>query len=298
MKDFDDYIRAHIEEEGPQVPDFIHEQIAHMLDALPARFPRRRPKLISHVAPIAACIAFTLIGILPNISISYARAVADIPVLGALVQVFTIRNYTYDDGNHELSVTVPSVVDPGHESAVDLINGDVSQLTDAVINRFYQDLELSNKSGYGSVNVSYQTLTNSPDWFTLKLTVTEVVGSSNTYEKYYHIDRKTGDYVTFSDLFSKDSYRQLEELIHAQMKQQMEDDPSLRYWTDQSDSVSNFATLDDLQNFYFTASGDLMIVYDKYEVAPGYMDCPEFAISPEEYQNLISPSFLSTFAGR
>ena len=40
----------------------------------------------------------------------------------------------------------------------------------------------------------------------------------------------------------------------------------------------NFNEISETQNFYFNEAGELVIAFDEYEIAPGYMGCPEFVI--------------------
>ena len=288
MKNFDRYVQEHITEEDLQMPDFVHNRVEETLDSLPLRLPKRKPGFAHHAATLAACMALVFIALLPNLSVAYAEAVDDIPVIGNLVRVFTIRNYFYEDGHRELQVKVPSVVDPDHKEAEDLLNQDVTALTNNVINQFYHKLELSEGDGYGSVTVDYETISNAPHWFTLKLTVNELAASSYVYERYYHIDRTNGRYVTFSDLFTREKYAALEAIILDQMKERMEEDEKKVYWIDDVTQKDNFAALHDDQNFYFKENENLVIVYDQYEVAPGYMGSSEFEITPEQYKPYLS----------
>ena len=54
-------------------------------------------------AAVAAFIA------VPNISPTAAAAMSDVPVLGALVEIVTFREYTYDDGHSSADVSVPEL---------------------------------------------------------------------------------------------------------------------------------------------------------------------------------------------
>ena len=43
-------------------------------------------------------------------------------------------------------------------------------------------------------------------------------------------------------------------------------------------------------NFYFDADGNLVLVFEKYEVAPGYMGTPEFTIPKEIFnEKMVLP---------
>lgn len=292
---FDEYIKSLVADNDIEIPASVHERTEQTLESLPIRIPKQKPRIMRSIASIAACMAILLIGVMPNISTAYAAAVVDIPIFGDLVRVFTIRNYFYEDDRHELNAEIPEVSDPQNEDAGNLINKDINELTSAVISKFYHELEISSVSGYGSVHIDYETLTNTEQWFTLKLTVSEIKGSSDTSSKYYHIDRTTGSYIIFADLFDEKHYTALEELIMTQMKNQMAQSENITYWIEDSEIGEDFITLNANQNFYFKENGNLVLVYNKYEVGPGSMGCPEFELLPEEYMEYMNPSIAELF---
>lgn len=78
--------------------------------------------------------------------------------------------------------------------------------------------------------------------------------------------------------------------IRRQMRQQMKADSSKSYFIDTKKDdvpVDEFKKISGSQNFYLTSSGDLVIVFDKYEVAPGYMGAPEFTISKKLLSSIL-----------
>ena len=291
---FDQEIRDALQQEPISVPASVHERTEQILDALPEKESKPKlfvlPRAVVRANQAAACILFVLLVLLPNVSVAYAKAVENIPVIGSLVEIFTIRNYFYSDDRHELDVQVPQVSDPGNQNASDLINKNVNQLTAAVIQQFYDELEITHDKGYGSIYIDYETVTNTDKWFTLKLTVTELAASSNTYFRFYHIDRTTGTYVTFGDLFDEADYPALEQLIIKQMRREMDENEDAVYWIDGAEAGESFTALSGTQNFYFDDAGNLVIVYNKYEVGPGSMGCPEIEIPLQDFQSYLDHS--------
>jgi len=285
---FDQEIREALQGEQIPVPESVHQRTEMLLDSLPEK--EAKPKLrILHTTTrrlisTAACVLFVMLVLLPNMSVTYAHAMENIPIIGDLVEIFTIRNYFYSDGRHELDAEVPEVNVPNNEQVSNLINKDVNELTSEVIQKFYDDLEVSHDTGYGSIYIDYETITNTDEWFTLKLTVSEVQASSNTYFKFYHIDRTNGTYVTFGDLIDSEDFGAIEQIIREQMEAEMAANPDVVYWTEDTELGQSITALSADQNFYFDDAGNLVIVYNKYEVAPGSMGCPEFIISPEKYE--------------
>ena len=49
----------------------------------------------------------------------------------------------------------------------------------------------------------------------------------------------------------------------------------------------NFDKIDKAQNFYINNKGKLVILFDKYEVAPGAYGCPEFEIPREVIKKIL-----------
>lgn len=292
---FDQDIRDAIQEEQIAVPEFIHQRAEMLLDSLPEKETTPKlhvlPRPVRRFASTAACFLFLTLVLLPNVSVTYAQALEKIPVIGDLVEIFTVRNYFYSDGSHELDAKVPEVNDPNNQQVSNLINKDVNELTEAVIQKFYDDLEISHDTGYGSIYIDYETVTNTDEWFTLKLTVSEVQASSNTYFKFYHIDRINGTYVTFGDLFDSKDFNAIEQIVRTRMEEEMAADPELVYWTEDTGLGQSIIALSDEQNFYFDEAGNLVIVYNKYEVGPGFMGCPEIVISKESFEKYLVPIY-------
>lgn len=280
MNRFDKEIRESISRKDVPIPENFHARVEQTLSGLPVKEKKIRASWVLRVAAVAASLVFVLLVLLPNVSPAYAQALETVPVIGRLVEVFNFRNDTYSSDRRELNAEIPHVQDEENPQAGELINKSVDELTNDVIQRFYDELEASSGEGYGSIYIDYETVTNSESWFTLKLSVSEISASSDRQLKYYHINRASGSYVTFGDLISSDSFPVIEEEIRRQMTEQMEKDEETAYWTDAERAVP---LLTEDQNFYFTPEGSLVIVYNKYEVAPGSMGNPEFLIPRETY---------------
>lgn len=290
---FDKEIRDAIREEDIRVPERIHQRTEALLASLPEKEvnqPKSRIDFrpVRRIAAIAACFLFVMLVVLPNVSVAYAQAVENIPIIGDLVEIFTIRNYFYSDERHELDAKIPEVNDPYHTQASDLINMNVDELTDEVIHRFYDNLEITHDKGYGSIYIDYEAITNTDKWFTLKLTVSEIQASSNTYFKFYHIDRVHGTYVSFGNLFDSKDFDAIEQIIRTQMEIEMAADSEVVYWIESTGMGQSLTGLSAEQNFYFDNNGNLVVVYNQYEVGPGSMGCPEIVIDKDDFEKYLT----------
>lgn len=294
MNDFDKKLKEKAAEEQTEIPDSVKNKIEHALADLPDKETKSAPKrVLPRIAAAAACFIFTVFFLLPNVSVTYAHALEQIPGIGDIVRVITIRNYFYSDEYHELDVDVPQV-ENGDSEAFNLINKDIGELTDALVKQFYADLEDIGDNGHSSVYVDYQTVTNTDNWFTLKIRVTEAAGSGNTYFKYYHVNKQTASIVRLGDMAADNRFFEtIEHEIQKQMKTEMEKDGDLTYWTEDSVIGKDLHSVSPEHNFYWDKDGDLVIPFDKYEVAPGYMGTPEFTIPKELLRDVIKSEYVN-----
>lgn len=292
MNDFDKYIKSKAAQEQTEIPDSVKNRIEQTLADLPEKKPViKQIRILPRIAAAAACFIFITLFLLPNVSVAYAQALEQIPVIGDIVQVVTIRNYFYADDKHEMGIDVPQIEGEDSE-AVDYINKDVSELTTALVNQFYKDLEITGNNGYGSIHVDYEATMNTDRWFTLKLSVIETAASSNTYFEFYHIDKKQGKIVELGDLFNTDNFSDiLVAEIKRQMQEQMANDENISYWINNSGIGEEFATVSADHNFYWNENGDLVIIFDEYEVGPGSMGTPEFVIDRDVIKDILKSEF-------
>ena len=292
MNDFDKYIKSMASEENTDIPDSVKNKIEETLAALPEKnIHIKKTKILPRIAATAACFIFVIFFLLPNVSVAYAEAFEEIPIIGRLIKVITVRNYFYSDDYHEMDIDVPKVSGEDGDAA-DYINNDVNKLTDTLVKQFYKDLDSIGDSGHSSIYVDYETVTNTESWFTLKMRVHEAAGSSNTYYKYYHIDKKSGKIIKLSDLSEDEGFLEtLEKEIRQQMRSQMDNDSSKIYWLDDSVIGKDYVALTPEHNFFWNENGDLVIVFDKYEVAPGAMGTPEFTVDKALISDMLKSEY-------
>lgn len=294
---FDRKLKRKIQQNPVEIPEDITKAVNQTLAGLsqkerraPLRF-RPRSALIT-----AAALAAVTLLILPNINANIAHAMEQLPVIGAIVRVVTIREYSDQSDYHDLTAEIPSVEVDGNSSAEDAaryINASVEELTETLIASFYKDAEQLGIQAHTAMRISYDILTNNDAWFTLKLNLHFASGSSNTSYKLYHIDKKSGKIVQLSDLFAENSdyVSAISTDIRRQMSEQMQQNEDLVYWLDAEYPEWNFSTIQDNQNFYFAENGNIVILFDKYEVSPGFMGTPKFEIPKEVYAHFLKDEY-------
>ena len=247
----------------------------------------RRKRRIRSVGSAAAVFAILLI--LPNTSRTAAAAMQQIPVLGNFFQVVTIREYQVDEERYQADVKVPEVV-PEHMDGIseetaqqtkettDAINFDIRQATEELIEEFKSTME-EFEDGYGDIIVDSEVLTDDEKWFSLDLVLYQGAGSGYERHRHYTIDKTTGRRAELSDFFGEDYVETISEEVRAQMRKRMAEDENVTYWIDYEDVPEwNFESIAEDQDFYVNKDGKVVICFNEYEVAPGYMGGVEFVM--------------------
>lgn len=294
MNKFDDFLKAKAREEAEDIPDCVKEKIKQTLSLLPERENKTETAgNFAKYAMMAACILLVFLIIPPNVSTSYAQALEKVPVISSIIKVVTIRNYFYSDDNHEMNIDVPKIESESNSnSAAEDINKEIDELTEILVGQFNEEVEEIGEQGHGAVYADYEVVTNMEKWFTLRIRVHEDAGSSNTYYKYYHIDKISGKVIQLGDLAADSNfYSIIENEIKRQMRERMEEDTNNKYWVDDAELGEDFVKLAENHNFYWDENEDLVIVFDKYEVAPGYMGTPEFTVSKELIRDVLKTEY-------
>ncbi|HCQ73804.1 MAG TPA: hypothetical protein DIT84_03270 [Clostridiales bacterium] len=291
MNNFDSHLKKFAKEEDFKVPESVSKVVDDTLASLPDNSNCRRRRVVKQILSAAACLLLLFLVVLPNCSPAYAQALENIPVISSIIEVVTVRNYKYSDDNHTLDINVPHVTGQNSD-AENYINKDIDEMTKLLSDRFYRELEADEGKGHGSVHVDYEVVTNTDKWFTLRLRVCEAYGSGNTYYKYYHIDKIKGCIVDLSDLAIDDSfYSKLKAEVQRQMKVEMSEDKNIEYWLEDDPFGVFYLEPGENSNFYWNDDGDLVIVFNKYDAAPGFMGTPEFTVKKSVLGDSLVPEY-------
>lgn len=248
-----------------------------------AKQEKRRSAQWKRWGRLAATAAVVTVVALPNLSPQVAMAVADVPVLNKIVQIVTFDRYQQkdDSGSYEANVQTPELTAQGDaqlQSSVGQINAEVQAYAQQMIAQFQKEME--QQGGVYGLDVQYNVVTDTENWFTLQITTLETMASGAQSVQYYNLDKTTGQYVKLSGLFAPnaDYIAAISDDIKAQMKARMAEDETQIYFVDTDMPEDDFQQIAADQSFYFNQEGKLVIAFNEYEVAPGYMGCPQFII--------------------
>ncbi|KPI50975.1 DUF3298 domain-containing protein [Clostridioides difficile] len=232
------------------------------------------------VAIAFACM-FT---VLVNISPVFADNFSKIPIIGGIVEVITIKNYSLKSENYEAKIDIPKIQGLKDKNLEKRLNSSFMEDGKRLYDEFQQrmeKIELSKNKGHKSLSLSYSVKNNSKDFLSIEMTKNEIEASSYVSKIHYNVDKKRQIVLTLPMLFKDDKYiKVISDNIKKQMREQMKKDNTKSYFIDQEKDLSaeDFKTINKYQDFYINKDGNLVISFDEYEVAPGYMGAVEFVI--------------------
>lgn len=245
----------------------------------------RKQIFISFVASIAALCIFTLS---LNISPTFAESLSEIPVIKTIAQVLTIRNYDFESENITGSVTIPEVDidtpskdgadEPSLEAYInDTIQDKVTEtLTEATIRaNEYKTAYLETggtEEGYANkkmtVTVDYEVFIQNDDYISFRVFTHESLAAVYAENLYFTIDLKHQQSLTLEDLLGSDYINIIAEVVKADISKSPDkyfDTVKSEDWLPRTDT-----------DFYINELFELIVVFDKYELAPGAAGRLEF----------------------
>mgnify|MGYP000730088199 FL=1 len=208
---------------------------------------KKKSKVITFVkaaggAVVAAMLAIT---IMANSGATIANAMMKIPVLGAIAEVVTFREYknSTDNDNMSADVKIPEVSVKNEDGTVnqettDQINKTIEDYTNEIIAKYEADVAEFGGEGHESVELNYEVITDSDRLFSIRFDQLTVMASGAESVRIYHIDKQTGQMINLKGLFREDAdfITPISDNIKTQMKEQMAADEGKMYFIDSNRS--------------------------------------------------------------
>ncbi|KOP82228.1 anti-sigma factor [Bacillus sp. FJAT-21945] len=221
-----------------------------------------------------------------NTSASFAKTLSDVPVVGTMVKGVT---FTAEGKDVNAQLQVPKIESLENKELESSLNQKYLAENQKLYDEFKKEVNEIKEKGNGhlSVNSGYEVKTDDELIFSIGRYTDKAKGSSSTTMKYDTIDKKEQVLLTLPILFKNNDYiADISENIKSQMKEQMKKDSNKVYWVNDGgiediNIVDKFKQISADQNFYINKDHKLVISFDEYEVAPGYMGIVEFVIPTE-----------------
>ncbi|MDF2591774.1 MAG: hypothetical protein K0S75_1240 [Clostridia bacterium] len=244
-------------------------------------------------ASVAAAIIILTVGV--NTSPVFAETLSKVPVVSSIVRVLTFKVYSVDEENFQANIKVPEIQGLENKELQNSLNEKYLEENKKLYEEFVKDIEDVKALGGGhmGVDTGYQIKTDNDLILSIGRYFVNTAASSSTTFQYDTIDKQKQILITLPSLFKDESYIEIiSQIIKNQMLQQINSEKDKIYWVAGGNSEGIpasefFEAIEQNQSFYITASGKLIIAFNKYDVAPGYMGTPEFEIPTEAIADIL-----------
>lgn len=276
-----------------KIPEELHRRVELEIEKSRAREKvislNRRKRWIRNTAAAAAavCVVFTTA---LNTSTAFAKEAAQLPVIGTLARVLTFRNYETEKDGIGIAVEVPTIDMIQTETGiqVDEVNQQIYDLC-----RQYADEAVKRAEEYRKafldtggteeeweahkiqINVGYEIKSQTDQYLSFIVRGTENWSTAYSESRYYNIDVNTGKMASLADFLGEDYIAAVNESIRRQIGERREAGEA--FWIEEE---GGFSGITEDAKFYVNEAGNPVIVFEKYEIAPGSSGEIEFEILP------------------
>lgn len=282
------------EYENIEIPDELEFLVRTTIKEQEKKMKRKN---IINKSVIAAAVAGVVFVGSINLSSEISYALSEVPVLGSIVRVLTFKTFELKDNNFDAQLKTPAI--EGLDSKLEaMLNEKYLDENQKLYDDFMKEIDELKKADMDEAHMGiasgYEVKTDTDKLLVIGRYVVNTAGSSSTTIKYDTIDKQNKLLITLPSLFKDEAYIDIiSENIKAQMKEQMKDENNVYWLEDEMMGDENFSKIDKNQSFYITKDNQLVIAFDKYEVAPGYMGNPEFIIPSELLKDvLVSEEYI------
>lgn len=230
-----------------------------------------------------------------NLSPAMAQSMMHIPILGNIVEVVTIEKMSLHEKTYDANLSSPSIQGLEDKDLEASLNEMYLEENKALFKEFKEEIAEMKQAGGGhmGIDAGYEVLTDTDRILSIARYEVTTAASSSTTMKYDTIDKQDNVLITLPSLFKDEQYIDtINSYIVSEMKRQMEVDPEVSYFIE-GDFTGDFVSIAPDQDFYITTDHTLVISFDAYEVAPGYMGVVTFEIPSDLLRDqLVSATYI------
>ena len=228
----------------------------------------------------AACMV--LVGGL-NVSPTFAAAAADVPVLGGLFQVLTVRNYETVKDGIDYDVSVPEVDANG--TLTEAVNAEIQKRVDAHLAQAQADWDDYKEAFLATggteeqwgdremdVIIDYEIKSQTDTTVSFVVDFAECWVSAQQQRYCYNLDLANNKDITLADVLGEDWVNICNTAVQAYIDQ---DTSGLFFTADKG----GFTTVDDTTSFYLNQDGSVTLVFPEYAIAAGAAGIVEIPVA-------------------
>lgn len=185
-----------------------------------------------------------------------------------------LKEKHYETEGTIVTVKIPHVVNVKDDKVKKVINKLITQAIDDITNEFKEFDKEPNTEHKLIADITFQNYYSDDKIISFSINATQIMADSYLQKKFYTVDLKTGEVYNIEHFLGSDYQNIVKKSVQQQIAENKEKYPNLMYF----DEAVNNLKITNEQPFYINKDNQVVVVFNQFEIAPGYMSLPEFII--------------------
>ena len=205
------------------------------------------------------------------------------------------EKYEITIGNYDSKIIVPEIKGLADSKEQDQLNASFSNHAAELVQNFISEAksirqQFPEDGPHFELQYQYEVLYDNEDNMVFRVFEFTAAGSSNYMAQYFTVDKRAHKLLSLSDITGgkADAMEKIRAYIEESMREYNKNN-DMKYWVDDGPEGGDykesldkvFASIEEKRQYYLNEEGQLVITFNKYDVAPGAMGSPEFIIPNE-----------------
>ena len=243
---------------------------------------------VKYAVTTVACTFLTFIFML-NVNSSFATNISEIPIIGDMAKVFTIKEVNEEDKTKLINAKVPALENTGNTELEKRINYEIMLKMNEILEEAekraaeYKEAVIEtggNEYDYQPINIQidYKVGYSNDKVVSFMISKSETLANAYTEIYFYNVDIEIGKKLNLRDVLGNEYKQIVDTTIYKEIEERSKNPDNIYFTADEGgfEGIEN-----EYQDFYINSDGKVVIVFEKYKIAPGYMGTQEFVIDKQ-----------------
>ena len=243
---------------------------------------------VKYAVTTVACTFLTFIFML-NVNSSFATNISEIPIIGDMAKVFTIKEVNEEDKTKLINAKIPALENTGNTELEKRINYEIMLKMNEILEEAekraaeYKEAVIAtggNEEDYQPINIQidYKVGYSNDKVVSFMISKSETLANAYTEIYFYNVDIETGKKLNLRDVLGNEYKQIVDTTIYKEIEERSKNPDNIYFTADEGgfEGIEN-----EYQDFYINSDGKVVIVFEKYKIAPGYMGTQEFVIDKQ-----------------
>lgn len=243
---------------------------------------------VKYAVTTVACTFLTFIFML-NVNSSFATNISEIPIIGDMAKIFTIKEVNEEDKTKLINAKIPALENTGNTELEKRINYEIMLKMNEILEEAekraaeYKEAVIEtggNEYDYQPINIQidYKVGYSNDKVVSFIISKSETLANAYTEIYFYNVDIETGKKLNLRDVLGNEYKQIVDTTIYKEIEERSKNPDNIYFTADEGgfEGIEN-----EYQDFYINSDGKVVIVFEKYKIAPGYMGTQEFVIDKQ-----------------